>query len=132
MCITQHDPENPLSEYVLAHDAVAFGISLRAALSAPASALPNALQQPVQGRFECWVRFRGFWREAAARSDLEATLAALPWPDRRRLGLILESARVGANSEAVREAVEVMLGLAAEVWARAPPPHERNSGTAPA
>jgi hypothetical protein len=22
MCITQHDPENPLSEYVLAHDAV--------------------------------------------------------------------------------------------------------------
>ena len=59
MCITQRDPKNPLSEYVLAHDAVAFGISLRTALPSSASALPNALQQSVQGGFECWVCLRG-------------------------------------------------------------------------
>jgi hypothetical protein len=63
-----------------------------------------------------------------ARSDLEATLAALPWPDRRRLGLILESARVGTSNEAVQEAVELMLRLAADVWARTPPPDERDNG----
>jgi hypothetical protein len=70
------------------------------------------------------------WRAGVSTSerlDLEATLAALPWPERRRLGLILESARVSANSEAVRDAVEVMIGLASEVWARTPPPAERQS-----
>lgn len=58
---------------------------------------------------------------AAARLDLETALAALPWPDRRRLGLVLESARVGANSEALRTAVEMILRLAADIWARTPP-----------
>jgi len=70
------------------------------------------------------------WRagvSASERLDLETTLAALPWPERRRLGLILESGRVSATSEAVRDAVEVMLGLASEVWARTPPPAERDS-----
>jgi hypothetical protein len=61
-----------------------------------------------------------------ARLDLETTLAALPWPSRRRLGLILESARVSASDKAVREAVEMMLALAAEVWTQTPPPHERD------
>jgi hypothetical protein len=65
---------------------------------------------------------------AVARLDLAATLAALPWPDRRRLGLILESARVGTTSAAVREAVAVMLALAAEIWARTPPPAGRGNG----
>lgn len=64
---------------------------------------------------------------ATDRADLEATLAALPWPDRRRLGLILESARVGTTSEAVQSAVGVMLALAADVWARTPPPVEGES-----
>lgn len=62
---------------------------------------------------------------AVARLDLETTLAALPWPSRRRLGLILESARVSASDTAVREAVEMMLALAAEVWTQTPPPYER-------
>jgi hypothetical protein len=66
---------------------------------------------------------------AVARSDLEATLAALPWPDRRRLGLVLESARVGTSSEAVQKAVNVMLALAADVWARTPPPDEETTKT---
>jgi len=64
---------------------------------------------------------------AVARLDLETTLAALPWPSRRRLGLILESARVSTNDRGVREAVAVMLDLAADVWARTPPPNEHGS-----
>jgi len=64
---------------------------------------------------------------AVTRLDLETTLAALPWPSRRRLGLILESARISSNDTAVREAVAVMLALAAEVWARTPPPDERST-----
>jgi hypothetical protein len=62
---------------------------------------------------------------AVARLDLETTLAALPWPSRRRLGLVLESARVSTSDKAVREAVAAMLALAADVWARTPPPDER-------
>ena len=59
---------------------------------------------------------------AVARLDLETTLAALPWPSRRRLGLVLESARVGTSDSAVQEAVTVMLDVVADVWARTPPP----------
>jgi hypothetical protein len=59
---------------------------------------------------------------AVARLDLETTLAALPWPSRRRLGLVLESARAGTSDKAVCEAVAVMLDMAADVWARTPPP----------
>jgi hypothetical protein len=66
---------------------------------------------------------------AVTRLDLETTLAALPWPSRRRLGLILESARISSNDTAVREAVAVMLALAAEVWARTSPPDERSADT---
>ena len=69
---------------------------------------------------------------ADARSDLETTLAALPWRDRRRLGLVLESARVSASSDAVRVAVDMMLGLAADIWTRTSPPDERDDGSAPA
>jgi hypothetical protein len=64
---------------------------------------------------------------AVTRLDLESTLATLPWPSRRRLGLILESARISSSDTAVREAVAVMLALAAEVWARTPPPDERSA-----
>jgi len=58
----------------------------------------------------------------SARCDLETCLAALPWRDRRRLKLILESVRVHADSPALRDAVRMMLGLAAQVWAEEPPP----------
>jgi hypothetical protein len=64
---------------------------------------------------------------AVARLDLQTTLAALPWPSRRRLGLVLESARVSTNDKAVRKAVSVMLDVAADVWARTPPPDERGN-----
>jgi len=59
---------------------------------------------------------------SSARMDLETCLAALPWRDRRHLTLILESVRVHANSPALQDAVRLMLGLAAEVWAQEPPP----------
>jgi|GEM_PF-4065418 len=67
---------------------------------------------------------------AVARLDLETTLAALPWPSRRRLGLVLQSARAGTSDKAVGEAVAVMLALAADVWARTPPP-EVDGGNKP-
>jgi hypothetical protein len=35
------------------------------------------------------------------RMDLETALRELPWRERRRLGLILEGARVSANSAAL-------------------------------
>ncbi len=59
---------------------------------------------------------------SSARMDLETCLAALPWRDRRHLTLILESVRVHANSPALQDAVRLMLGLAAKVWAQEPPP----------
>ncbi len=58
----------------------------------------------------------------SARLDLETCLAALPWRGRRHLTLLLESVRVDANSPALQDAVRLMLGLAAEVWAEEPPP----------
>jgi hypothetical protein len=58
----------------------------------------------------------------SAHHDLETCLAALPWRDRRRLILILESVRVHANSPALQDAVRLMLKLAAEIWAGEPPP----------
>jgi hypothetical protein len=59
------------------------------------------------------------------RLDLRTTLAALAWTDRRRLGMVLEGVRVHASSPALREAVGVVLRVAAEVWANMPPPSER-------
>jgi len=59
---------------------------------------------------------------STARADLETCLAALPWRERRHLTLILESVRVHANSPALQDAVRLMLKLAAQIWAEAPPP----------
>ena len=54
---------------------------------------------------------------AHERPTLDATLAALPWRERRRLWLILEGVRMQAASEDLRAAVDRMLDLAGEVWA---------------
>ena len=62
---------------------------------------------------------------ASDRQSLDTALAALPWSERRRLGLVLESARVGAQSEFLRTAVEMVLERAARVWATTPPPDQR-------
>ena len=59
---------------------------------------------------------------ASDRQDLDRVLAALPWSERRRLGLVLESARVGAESQFLRTAVEMVLERAARVWTTVPPP----------
>ena len=58
---------------------------------------------------------------AFQRLDLRTALAALPWRDRRRLGLVLESARVSAATPARESAVGVMLQIAGEVWSETPP-----------
>jgi hypothetical protein len=57
-----------------------------------------------------------------SRIDLESCLAALPWRERRRLTLLLESVRVHANSPGLQDAVRLMQKLAAEVWSQEPPP----------
>jgi hypothetical protein len=59
---------------------------------------------------------------ASDRQDLDKVLAALPWSERRRLGLVLEGARVGAQSEYLRTAVEMLVERAAKIWAKTPPP----------
>jgi len=63
----------------------------------------------------------------AQRSDLTSTLAALPRKDRRRLGLLLESARVSATNEAAHKAVDLMIGLAANLWADTPSSEEQSA-----
>jgi hypothetical protein len=60
------------------------------------------------------------------RLDLQTALAALPWRDRRRLGLVLESARLHAGSPSLNAAVDMMLDLAGDVWSRSPPPAEES------
>ncbi len=59
------------------------------------------------------------------RLDLRTALAALPWRERRHLGLVLESVRVHAGSPELQQAIRMMLAIAAEVWAGSPPPQER-------
>ena len=88
----------------------------------------------VSNRFSS--RATAHWGELAAKIDeiaeragvpardrltLETTLAALPWRERRRLGLILEGVRMQAVGEDLRTAVDRMLALAGEVWASGPP-----------
>ena len=59
---------------------------------------------------------------ASDRIDLKTALAALPWRDRRRLGLVLESVRLHGGSESLNTAVDMMLEMAGDIWARSPPP----------
>ncbi len=61
------------------------------------------------------------------RLDLETALRALPWRDRRRLGLILEGTRMSASSEALRTAVDMIVRLASDTWVRTPPPDQSGS-----
>ena len=66
---------------------------------------------------------------ASDRVDLRTALAALPWKDRRRLGLVLESVRVGADTPALQTAIGILLQIAGEVWSRTPPAAEDQSAT---
>ncbi len=61
----------------------------------------------------------------SSRVDLETCLAALPWRERRHLGLVLESVRVHAGSPDLQRAIAMMLEIAAEVWSETPPSQER-------
>jgi hypothetical protein len=68
---------------------------------------------------------------AVDRLDLRSALAALPWKERRRLGLVLESVRVSADTTALQTAIGIMLKIAGEVWAEIPPPVEEPSSSPP-
>jgi hypothetical protein len=69
---------------------------------------------------------------AGNRLDLRTALAALPWRERRRLGLVLESARVGAATPALQTAVGLMLDIADEVWSETPAPKDDQAMNLPA
>ena len=84
----------------------------------------------LQGKVEEVAERAGV--SARDRLDLRTALAALPWKDRRRLGLVLESVRVGAETPARQTAVGMILKIAGEVWAETPPPSESDRVTAPA
>lgn len=58
--------------------------------------------------------------EGAARLSLEDTLAALPWPFRRRLVLALQSLKAFSPDPGVRDAAEFFQLKAATVWAAMP------------
>lgn len=68
---------------------------------------------------------------ARDRLSLETTLAALPWRERRRLGLILEGVRVQAASEDLRTAVNSMMRLAGEIWAGETPSDGHDTASGP-
>ena len=53
---------------------------------------------------------------AHERLSLESTLAAMPWPTRRHLGLVLQAMRVHSENPALVQAVNMVLSLAAQVW----------------
>ena len=53
---------------------------------------------------------------AHERLSLESTLAAMPWPTRRHLGLVLQGMRVHTENPALVQAVNMVLSLAAQVW----------------
>ena len=68
---------------------------------------------------------------ALDRLDIRTALAALPWRDRRRIGLVLESARVSAATPARETAVGAMLQIAGEVWSETPPALDEHQETTP-
>jgi len=53
---------------------------------------------------------------AHERLSLESTLAAMPWPTRRHLGLVLQGMRVHTENPALVQAINMVLSLAAQMW----------------
>jgi hypothetical protein len=64
---------------------------------------------------------------AHERLGLERMLAALPWPERRRVSLLLRGAKAQSENLALHRAVDLVFEVASEVWNNAP-----ESGAAPA
>ena len=54
------------------------------------------------------------------RLSLERMLAALPWPERRRVSLLLRGAQAQSENPALHRAVDLVLEVASEVWNNAP------------
>ena len=54
------------------------------------------------------------------RLTLEGLLAALPWPERRRVSLFLKASRAQSDDEALHRAIEILSSLASRAWTEAP------------
>jgi transcriptional regulator with XRE-family HTH domain len=59
---------------------------------------------------------------AHERLGLERMLAALPWPERRRVSLLLRGAQAQSENPALHRAVDLVLEVASEVWNNAADP----------
>jgi hypothetical protein len=57
---------------------------------------------------------------AHERLGLERMLAALPWPERRRVSLLLRGAQAQSENPALHRAVDLVFEVASEVWNNAP------------
>jgi hypothetical protein len=80
--------------------------------------LPPASLSAVQSRIDEIADQAGI--QGAARLSLDDTLAALPWPFRRRLVLALQSLKAFSPDPGVRDAAEFFQLKAARVWATMP------------
>ena len=72
----------------------------------------------VQSRIDDFADQAGV--EGAARMSVAETLAALPWPFRRRLVLTLQSLKAFSPDPGMRDAADFFQLKAAEVWATMP------------
>jgi hypothetical protein len=68
--------------------------------------------------------------QGSARLSVDDTLAALPWPFRRRLVLALQSLKAFSPDPGVRDAAEFFQLKAAKVWATMPFQGHSDEGSA--
>ena len=54
------------------------------------------------------------------RLTLDGLLAALSWPERRRVSLFLKAARAQSEDEALHQAIEILSSLASRAWTGEP------------
>jgi hypothetical protein len=80
--------------------------------------LPPASLSAVQSRIDEIADQAGVY--GTARLSVDDTLAALPWPFRRRLVLALQSRQAFSPDPGVRDAAEFFQLKAARVWAAMP------------
>jgi hypothetical protein len=80
--------------------------------------LPPASLSAVQSRIDEIADQAGV--EATARLSVDDTLAALPWPFRRRLVLALQSLQAFSPDPGVQNAAEFFQLKAARVWVAMP------------
>jgi hypothetical protein len=89
---------------------------------------PPASLSAVQSRIDEIADQAGV--QGTARLSVDDTLAALPWPFRRRLVLALQSLKAFSPDPGVRDAAEFFQLKAAQVWATMPFQGHSDEGSA--